>query len=193
MNAAGSGLPSLVPDARLFCSATSLAGRCAITPSRPSTVRRRRVRSIVSASMIGPSMFARTMARVWRSIQTVRITRRGSPTAVFAKGSSTPTPKMAAGRSPNPCRSGAGTAIPPFVIAAQGAVWLAWKEFDGEESTVNVMRSEDGGRNWSAPKPIAHTADASDHPQLVSNGHSVFLSWMTRADGYQFVSLENAP
>lgn len=81
----------------------------------------------------------------------------------------------------------------PFVIAAQGAVWLAWKEFDGEESTVNVMRSEDGGRNWSAPKPIAHTADASDHPQLVSNGHSVFLSWMTRADGYQFVSLENAP
>ena len=81
----------------------------------------------------------------------------------------------------------------PFVVAVPGAVWLAWKEFDGNQSTVSVMRSADAGGAWTAPKIVARTSDASDHPQLVTNGRRVFLSWMTRADGYQFVPLEAFP
>jgi len=55
------------------------------------------------------------------------------------------------------------------------------------------MRSADAGGAWTAPKIVARTSDASDHPQLVTNGRRVFLSWMTRADGYQFVPLEDFP
>jgi hypothetical protein len=81
----------------------------------------------------------------------------------------------------------------PYLLAERDAIWLAWKEFDGEQSAVNVMTSPDNGRTWSAPKIVARTSDASDHPLLVTNGQRVFLSWMTHADGYQFVPLENAP
>jgi hypothetical protein len=38
---------------------------------------------------------------------------------------------------------------------------------------------------------MAGTADASDHPLLVANGERVFLSWMTRADGYRLLPLED--
>jgi hypothetical protein len=81
----------------------------------------------------------------------------------------------------------------PFVLAGAGAVWMVWKEFDGEQTTVNMMASRDGGKTWSAPKALAHTSDASDHPLLVSNGQRVFLSWMTRTDGYRLLPLEASP
>jgi hypothetical protein len=81
----------------------------------------------------------------------------------------------------------------PFVLAAAGTVWMVWKEFDGEQTTVNVMTSRDDGKTWSVPKGLAQTADASDHPLLVTNGRRVFLSWMTRVDGYRLVPLEVSP
>ena len=81
----------------------------------------------------------------------------------------------------------------PFVLATSRAVWLAWKEFDGEETTVLLMNSRDRGKNWTSPKTVARTSDSSDHPMLITNGEGVFLSWMTRAQGYQFISLEDVP
>ena len=81
----------------------------------------------------------------------------------------------------------------PFVLASAGVVWMVWKEFDGEHTTVNVMDSHDHGKTWSVPKALAQTSDASDHPLLVSNGQRVFLSWMTRADGYRLLPVEAAP
>ncbi len=81
----------------------------------------------------------------------------------------------------------------PYVLAAAGSVWIVWKEFDGEQTTVNMMTSRDQGKTWSAPKTMAQTSDASDHPLLVSNGLRVFLSWMTRADGYRLLPLEVSP
>jgi hypothetical protein len=38
---------------------------------------------------------------------------------------------------------------------------------------------------------VAGTADASDHPLLVANDSQVFLSWMTRTDGYRLLALED--
>jgi hypothetical protein len=62
-----------------------------------------------------------------------------------------------------------------------------------EHTTVTVMNSRDHGKTWSVPRALAQTSDASDHPLLVSNGRSVFLSWMTRADGYRLLPVEAAP
>jgi len=81
----------------------------------------------------------------------------------------------------------------PFVFAGPNGVWLVWKEFDGEQTTVDAMISRDEGNTWSVPRVVARTADASDHPLLVSDGRRVFLSWKTRADGYRLLPLEDRP
>jgi hypothetical protein len=80
----------------------------------------------------------------------------------------------------------------PAVIAHDGTLFLAWKEFDGEVSPVRAMHSHDGGLSWSAPFVLAHTADASDHPQLLAHDGRVFLSWSTRAEGYRLIPLAGA-
>ena len=74
----------------------------------------------------------------------------------------------------------------PFVLAGPRGTAMVWKEFDGEKTTVNLMTSHDDGQNWSTPVAIASTTDTSDHPLLVSDGKRIFLSWMTKADGYRF-------
>jgi hypothetical protein len=70
---------------------------------------------------------------------------------------------------------------------------IVWKEFDGEKTTVNLMMSHDDGLTWSKPTAVAETTDTSDHPLLVSDGQRVFLSWMTKADGYRIQPIEDAP
>ena len=78
----------------------------------------------------------------------------------------------------------------PYILAQGGAMWLAWKEFDGTRTTVSTMVSHDGGVTWSAPHVIGETKDVSDHPLLVSDGQTVYLSWLTHAEGYRLVPLE---
>ena len=78
----------------------------------------------------------------------------------------------------------------PYLLARGDTVWLVWKEFDGEETAVKLMRSDDDGATWSPAKVVATTTDASDHPMLVSDGHQVFLSWQTKANGYRLLPLE---
>jgi hypothetical protein len=77
----------------------------------------------------------------------------------------------------------------PSVLAAQAALWLAWKEFDGDKTAVWMMVSRNDGAAWSAPKRMAETGDSSDHPLLVSNGSDVFLSWHSKAEGYRLIGL----
>jgi len=77
----------------------------------------------------------------------------------------------------------------PYVLAVPGAIWLAWKAFDGEHARVLVMASRDDGRNWGRPMVAAETADASDHPLLVSRDGRPYLSWLTHAEGYRLLPL----
>ncbi|MGJ4950397.1 sialidase family protein [Bradyrhizobium sp. HKCCYLS20291] len=77
----------------------------------------------------------------------------------------------------------------PYVLATPDATTLAWKEFDGERTTVLVMQSRDDGQTWSKPRAVASTDNASDHPLLVARGGQVFLSWMTKADGYRLQAI----
>jgi hypothetical protein len=79
----------------------------------------------------------------------------------------------------------------PQVVAGSGQnVWRAWKEFDGQLTYLQVQHSGDGGAMWGAVVQAARTAGASDHPQLLAHGDSVYLSWLTRAQGYALTKLE---
>jgi hypothetical protein len=77
------------------------------------------------------------------------------------------------------------------VLALPHALWLAWKEFDGETTTVQAMRSTDNGTTWSKPTPLLKTAETSDHPILLSDGKRGFLSWQTQTEGYRLVALRD--
>jgi hypothetical protein len=81
----------------------------------------------------------------------------------------------------------------PCLMAANNELWLVWKEFDGDKTTVPAMVSHDDGHNWSSPVVVAETANASDHPLLASDGRRVFLSWQTQTEGFRFIPLENVP
>jgi hypothetical protein len=81
----------------------------------------------------------------------------------------------------------------PYVLATARGTTIAWKEFDGEKTTVSVMTSHDDGQTWSKPVAVAATSDTSDHPLLVSDGQKTYLSWMTKADGYRIQPIEFEP
>lgn len=53
------------------------------------------------------------------------------------------------------------------------------------------MISGDDGESWSEPREIATTADASDHPLLVTRAQRTFLAWLTRAEGFRLIPLGN--
>lgn len=77
----------------------------------------------------------------------------------------------------------------PALLAAGRTVRMAWKEFDGETTTVHTRVSSDAGATWSAPREIARTANHSDHPLLTHRGAQAFLSWLTRDEGYRLMPL----
>ncbi|MTV12793.1 MULTISPECIES: sialidase family protein [Bradyrhizobium] len=81
----------------------------------------------------------------------------------------------------------------PQIIAGPQGLVMAWKEFDGQKTTIDLMTSHDDGATWSKPTVIADTADSSDHPLLVSDSRKTYLSWMTKADGYHFQAIEGEP
>lgn len=81
----------------------------------------------------------------------------------------------------------------PQVLLVPGAVWLAWKEFDGERTTIMAMASADGGTTWSTPQPLAATGGGSDHPLLITAAGRGYLSWLSREEGYRLLPLPERP
>jgi hypothetical protein len=94
---------------------------------------------------------------------------------------------------PMPIGQAARAPSRPYVITGPQGTAIAWKEFDGEKTSVDLMTSADDGKTWSQPRTIATTSDSSDHPLLVSDGRQYYLSWMTKADGYRLQSIEGEP
>lgn len=93
--------------------------------------------------------------------------------------------------TPTPIGDHARRPARPFLLTSGHTVRLVWKEFDGEVTAIKQITSTDDGASWSAPVELATTADASDHPLLVSSGAHSFLSWMTRAEGYRLLPLDD--
>lgn len=89
----------------------------------------------------------------------------------------------------SPMLFGAAQASHPSVLSLGKRVYLAWKAFDGEQTQIMAMRSDDGGKVWSSPESVAETADQSDHPQLIANGKQVYLSWNTLKVGHRVILL----
>lgn len=78
----------------------------------------------------------------------------------------------------------------PDVIGVGDEVLVVWKEFNGEVSVIRAIRSGDNGATWSAPRTVAETGDASDHPRLArSHDDRVYLSWSTLQDGHRLIPL----
>jgi hypothetical protein len=78
----------------------------------------------------------------------------------------------------------------PYILTAGDVVYLAYKSFDGSKTDIELMTSRDSGKTWSAPHSIAETDNASDHPVLIANGKSAYLSWMSLKQGYRLIPLE---
>jgi hypothetical protein len=91
----------------------------------------------------------------------------------------------------NPVRVGAEAAnvSRPYLMAIDRQVWLVWKEFDGTTSSVYLKSSQDDGVSWSESRVLAKTTGYSDHPLLIRQDQTVYLSWLTRTDGYQFLKV----
>ncbi len=77
----------------------------------------------------------------------------------------------------------------PYLLAIDRQVWLVWKEFDGTASSVYLKHSQDDGVSWSEPRAFAKTTSYSDHPLLLRQDQNVYLSWLTRTDGYQLIKV----
>lgn len=78
----------------------------------------------------------------------------------------------------------------PQIMVLNNAIYRVWKDFDGATTTILTQVSLDGGKSWSAPNAGASTADASDNPLLASDGKRVYLSWLTRKEGYRLIPLQ---
>ena len=77
----------------------------------------------------------------------------------------------------------------PYLLSLDNQVWLVWKEFDGEKSRVYAEFSANDGKTWSDKKLIFETSGYSDHPLLISSQARVYLSWLTRQNGYQLIEI----
>jgi hypothetical protein len=82
-----------------------------------------------------------------------------------------------------------GPARPQVLAAEDGRVWRLWKVFDGQVTTVLQQVSADKGLTWGAVREVGRTKGASDHPLLVQSGRVVYLSWLTRDEGYRLLPL----
>ena len=92
------------------------------------------------------------------------------------------------------CRSDASNAIlRTRTWLLRGTLWLAWKEFDGEKTTVPVMSSRDNGASWFVARCRGRDSDQSDYPVAWRNGKGVFLSWQAQREGYRLIPLEDLP
>ncbi len=83
------------------------------------------------------------------------------------------------------------SAAHPDIISTNDTLYLAWKAFNGKSTDVLLITSNDNGVNWSNKKIIANTIDHSDHPLLVNSGNKVFLSWLTKKEGYRLIPIND--
>ncbi|MDO9170187.1 MAG: exo-alpha-sialidase [Methylobacter sp.] len=75
----------------------------------------------------------------------------------------------------------------PNLMAKGKHIMLTWIEFDGSNTQLLLMQSNDGGRTWLPAKTIAASTDEVDFPFLLSNNNGVFISWNSKNEGYRLL------
>ncbi len=88
---------------------------------------------------------------------------------------------------------GSAGASHPQVAEWQGVQHLVWKRFDGADTRLLWIYSQDDGVSWSEPQTLARTTSASDHPLLIAGQDGLMLSWHSRNEGYQVMALPDVP
>ena len=77
----------------------------------------------------------------------------------------------------------------PYLAEFDQKLYLVWKGFNGKETLLNLITSSDDGTTWSSPTTILRTGKGSDHPLLIKNTESLYLSWHSDEFGYIFLEL----
>jgi hypothetical protein len=130
----------------------------------------------------GPSIAVSPSGPIHLAWFTLGLKRKGLFYTKTSDGGKTFSDPMPLGRSQfNPSR--------PYLLTMDHRVWLVWKEYDGEETMVRWMVSDDEGVSWSAPSTLMAAKGYTDHPLLIAHDNHVYLSWLTRQFGYQMKAI----
>jgi hypothetical protein len=75
-------------------------------------------------------------------------------------------------------------------LASNGSrVAVAWKEFDGRQSRLRGMLSDDDGKSWRE-LDLATTGSASDQPRVLTSKGKFYVVWNTRQDAIRVLPLQ---
>jgi len=77
----------------------------------------------------------------------------------------------------------------PTLLTIDETLFLAWKEFDGEQSHIRLMQSNNNGAQWQAVQTITSSSGDTDHPFLIENTGNAYLSWHTSTEGLRLIPL----
>jgi len=92
---------------------------------------------------------------------------------------------------PAPIPVGSDRTFGHAVVLSRGReVVLAWEEGVAQGMSVRVSRSRDDGVTWAASVEAARTAGRSDHPQLLSDGSAIYLSWFPSTAGLRVMPMD---
>lgn len=72
--------------------------------------------------------------------------------------------------------------------SAGGKLAIAWKEFDGERTQLQAMRSDDGGKTFRT-QALGATDGVSDQPRVIRRGEALFAFWRTEKEGFRLFPL----
>lgn len=75
----------------------------------------------------------------------------------------------------------------PALLSMGEKVWLAWREHDAKGMDIVAMTSLDGGKTWSSPVVMAHTAAKLDYPQWLNLRGQVMLAVNSADKGLQVI------
>jgi hypothetical protein len=78
----------------------------------------------------------------------------------------------------------------PDIIAIDQQVFIVWQQYDGKQTTIKLIRSNNGGETWNKAEIIAQvTTDKVDRPFLIKAGYQAYLSWQIPHHAYQLKRL----
>ncbi len=77
----------------------------------------------------------------------------------------------------------------PDLIEFNNKVYLLWKAFDGRQTSIKLMQSNNRGESWGDVKSLATTDKQSDYPYLLTHGEHLYLSWHVVDEGYQLLDI----
>jgi hypothetical protein len=81
----------------------------------------------------------------------------------------------------------------PTVLVSNKTVFIAWREFDGNQYKLMTMQSDDPrAERWSSPRALASASGKTDIPMFVVNTQKPLLVWNSQESGLRVFNLDSA-